>query len=58
MAFDKSKLSIYEQGGYCAMELLFLVEKLGIARFPSVNPEDLDEYSWRVHEQEINKVKD
>lgn len=58
MVFDKSKLSTYEIGGYYAYSLLRLIDDLGIAPFPPANPEDLDNYAWRVLEKEIIKAKD
>jgi hypothetical protein len=51
MGFDKSKLSRVQQGGLATFCLFALVALLDIASFPPANPEDLDEYAWRVDEQ-------
>ena len=40
-----------EKRSNAALDLLLLIVRLGIFKFPSVNPEELDEYAWRVYEQ-------
>jgi hypothetical protein len=47
-----------EFGGWKTFDLLMLIRMLDIAPYPGVNPENLDEYAWRVHVKTAQKIKE
>jgi hypothetical protein len=48
---DSSRAAFYAIRAESTFRLLLVLEKLHVGRFPSINYEDLNNYTWRVFEK-------